>query len=236
MSSDTIRLTLDKREVVRKGLGPLRKSGSVPVVVHDHGKPSLHAVGQYVPVEKVVVQAGGHHPVELTVGSDKRLVLIRDIDHDPRTHKIRHVVFQAIRRDEKAQAEIPVEFSGDIPAERASLMVVRQLDTVEVEALPSDLPNAIMVDPSKLADVGDTMTVADLVAPSGVTILTDPTYPIATVEMPKDQVAEADAAAESLAEDAISSGAEDVPAEEQKSDEADEEASADESKEAAKEQ
>lgn len=234
MSTDKIQLVLDTRDTVRKGLKTLRDGGKVPIVVHNHGKPSLHAEGAYVPVEKVVVKAGGHHPVELTIGSEKHLGLIRDIDRDPRTYKIRHVVFQAIRRDEKAQAEIPIEFVGDIPAERASLMVVRQLDSVEVEALPSDLPNVIEVDPAGLVDVGDTMIVGDLKSPTGVTILTDPTYPIATVEMPKDQVAEADAAAEALAEDAESSGAADVPAEEQKdtdeSDSQDTEESSEESK------
>jgi len=220
MSSDTITIELQKREIIRKKLAGLRENGEVPVVVHDHGKPSIHASGAMVPLQKVVTVAGKHHPIELKVGSEDRLVLIRDVDYNPRTHHLRHVVFQAIRRNKKAHAEIPIEFNGDIPAERSSLMVIYQLDHVEVEALPSDLPDMISVDPSPLKDVGDTMLVGDLKAPKGVTILTEATYPIATVEMPKDQLAEADASAESLAEDAESDDiADEVPAIEVKSDE-----------------
>ncbi len=81
-------------------------------------------------------------------------------------------------------------------------MVLKQLDTVQVKALPKDLPDQLLVDPSVLAEVGDNLTVADLVVPNGVTIMAEPEQTIAVVEMPKDQIAEANAAAEALAEDA----------------------------------
>ncbi len=81
-------------------------------------------------------------------------------------------------------------------------MVLKQLDRVMVEALPNNLPNELRLDPSVLAEVGDRLTVADLKAPEGVTILTDPESQIAIVEMPRDQIADADAAAaEQLAAD-----------------------------------
>lgn len=215
MSSDTITLDLNKREIIRKQLASLRSTGEVPVVVHDHGKPSMHASTPAIPLEKIVNTAGKHHPIEVKVGNESRLVLIRDVDYDPRKHEIRHVVFQSIRRDEKAHAEIPIVFDGDIPAERASLMVIYQLDEIEVEALPSNLPDEILVDPASLKEVGDTIYVRDLPTLKGVTVLTDETYPVATVEMPKDQLAEADAAAESLAEDAEMSGIPEADDEEQ---------------------
>lgn len=206
MSTDTITIELKEREIIRKKLAALRNIGEVPVVVHDHGKPSMHASGPYLPLEKIVSAAGRHHPIEVQVAGESRLVLIRDIDYDPRKNQIRHIVFQSIRRNEKTHAEIPILFSDDIPAERASLMVIRQLDSVEVEALPKDLPDSLSVDPAGLVEVGDSVSVADITAPKGVTILTELNYKIATVEMPKDQLAEADAAAESLAEDAELSG------------------------------
>lgn len=211
MSSDKISLQLEKRDIVGKRLKELRDQGFIPVVVHNYGNESIYGSAPLVPIEKVVRAAGYHHPVEVSIGKENRLVLIRDIDYDPRKNKVRHVVFQSIRRDEKAQAEIPIEITGEIPAERASLMVIRQLDTVEVEALPIDLPNSVTVDGSRLAEIGDTVTVADLQVPDKATLLTDLTYPVATVEQPKDQLAEADAAAEALAEDAIAEG---IPEEE----------------------
>lgn len=204
MATETISLDLQERSVVRKGLAGLRKEGLVPAVVHDHGKQSMHVSGDFVAVTKVYNQAGKHHPVHLKLAGKDHLALIKDVDFEPTKNRVRHIVFQAIKQNEAVEAEIPVVFLEDaeVPAERKSLMVLKQLDHVEVKALPNDLPNELVVDPSSLADVGDHLTVADLVVPKGVTILNDPEQQIAIVEMPKDQIAEANASAESLAEDA----------------------------------
>lgn len=204
MTSKDISLELKTRDVVRKGLAGLRNDGIVPAVVHDHGGKSMHVQGEFVAVTKVFSQAGKHHPVQLSVDGKSHLALIKDVDREPAKNRIRHVVFQAIKQNEAVEAEIPVVFKEDteIPAERKSLMVLKQMDTVQVKALPKDLPNQLVVDPSTLVEVGDHLTVADLVAPDGVTILNEPEHQIAIVEMPKDQIAEANAAQESLAEDA----------------------------------
>jgi len=68
--------------------------------------------------------------------------------------------------------------------------VLHQLDEVEVEALPKDLPDQFVVDGAKLAELHDKITVGDLSAPAGVTILTDPEHPIATVVETKAQMSE----------------------------------------------
>jgi large subunit ribosomal protein L25 len=210
MSTDTINVDLQEREIINKGLQHLRADGQVPAVIHDHGKPSIHVMGDFVMLNKVFAAAGKHHPVQLTVGKTQHLALIKDVDFEPVKQRLRHVVFQAIKQNEEVEAEIPVVFKEDaeIPAEKLSLLVLKQLDHVEVKALPKDLPDELVVDPSSLADVGDSLSVADLIAPTGVTITTDPTTQIAIVEMPKDQIAEADAAAAALAEDAATHGEE----------------------------
>lgn len=204
MTSQDISIDLKKRDIVRKRLAGLRKDGLVPAVVHNHGADSILVTGEAVAMTKVFQQAGKHHPVTVTVDGKKHLALIKDVDREPAKNRIRHVVFQAIKQNETTEAEIPVVFKEDveIPAEKVSLMVLKQLDTVLVKALPRDLPNELVVDPSSLTEVGDHITVADLVVPKGVTILTEPEHSIAVVEMPKDQIAEANAAQEALAEDA----------------------------------
>jgi large subunit ribosomal protein L25 len=204
MTTDDITVQLDKREVLGKGLAKLRHDGLVPAVIHDHGKDSIHVMGDFAKLVKVFSTAGKHHPVQLKVDGKQHLALIKDVDFEPTKHRMRHVVFQAIKQNEAVEAEIPVTFVADaeIPAEKVSLLVLKQLDHVEVKALPKDLPDELQVDPSVLAEVGDNLTVADIKAPEGVTILTPPETQIAIVEMPKDQIAEADAAAAALAEDA----------------------------------
>jgi len=207
MTDETITVELVKRETLGKGLAPLRADGKVPAVVHDHGKPSIHVTGDLSQLAKVYNRAGKHHPVELTVDGKHHLALIKDVDYEPAKHTMRHVVFQAIKQNEKVTAEVPVVLTGDeIPAERKSLLVLQQLDTIQIEALPKDLPDQLSADASTLAEVGDRLTVADIKAPAGVTILTEPEHSLAIVEMPKDQIAEADAAQASLAEDAEKTG------------------------------
>lgn len=204
MTSQDITVELEKREAVGKGLNAIRAGGQVPAVIHDHGKPSIHVQGELSQLLKVYSAAGKHHPVQLKVGSKQHLALIKDVDFEPAKHRMRHIVFQAVKQNEAVEAEIPVVFLADaeIPAERISLLVLKQLDHVQVKALPKDLPDELVVDPSVLAAAGDSITVADLKVPAGVTVLTPEDTPIAAVEVPKDQIAEADAAAASLAEDA----------------------------------
>jgi len=81
-------------------------------------------------------------------------------------------------------------------------MILRQLNMVEVTASSRYLPDQIEVDASVLAEEGDRLTVADLKVPEGVTIITEPEHVIATVEMPKDQIAAADQSQADLAENA----------------------------------
>lgn len=214
MSSDEITIDLQERSVLRKGLQGLRASGLVPAVIHDHGKASIHVMGDFVQMNKLYKAAGKHHPVQLTVGKNHHLAMIKDVDQDPAKHILRHIVFQAISQNESTEAEVPIVFKDvEIPAEKLSLLILRQLDHVEIKALPRDLPNELVVDPSNLKEVGDHLTVADIVVPKGVTILSDPALQIAIVEMPKDQTAEADAAAADLAADADQPEVENVPAE-----------------------
>lgn len=202
MSTDSISITLQERSVVRKRLNHLRSEGHVPAVIHDHGKESMHVMGDYTKLLKVYSQAGKHHPVELKIGNKQRLALIKDADFEPVKHRLRHVVFQAIKQNEEVEAEVPVVMVGEeIPAEKKSLLVLPQLDVIQVKALPKDLPNQLEVDATKLEDVGDHLYVSDIKVPAGVTILNDPEASLAVVEMPKDQIAEADAIAAEQAED-----------------------------------
>lgn len=232
MTNQSISLTLEDRTVLRKRLAGMRKDGFVPAVIHDHGKESIHVMAEFMTLSKVYQQAGKHHPVDLTINGKKHLALIKDVDFEPAKHRLRHVVFQAIKQNEEVEAEVPVVFLEDaeIPAEKASLMVLKQLDHVQVKALPRDLPDQLVVDPSKLAEVGDHLSVVDLTAPKGVTILNEEDQQIAIVEMPKDQIAEANAAAEALAEDAAKPDAE--TAEESAESDDDAEATAEKSDEA----
>jgi large subunit ribosomal protein L25 len=196
MSSDTITLKLTERKALGKAVKKLRRDGHVPANVYERGKPSIAVMATYIDMTKVYNKAGKHHPVEITVDGTKHLAMIKDVDIDPVKNTLRHVAFHAVNRNETVEAEVPVKLSGDIPAQKVGLMLLHTLDTVEVEALPANLPDELFIDGAKLVEDGDKVTAADIIMPANVTLLTDPETTIAVVETPRDQIAEADAALE----------------------------------------
>ncbi len=198
--SDQISLAVDPRDTLGKSVKKLRAQGVVPAVVHNHGKESTHVQAEYQKLAKVVHAAGRHHPVELTVDGKKVTAIIRSITRDPKLHTITHVVFNAVNANQKVEAEIPVkpkyaEGNESSPAERAGLIVLSQIDEVEVKALPKDLPDELFYDAEKLVEVGDHVTVADLIAQTGVEIVTDAGHSVATVFEPSALAAANEAAA-----------------------------------------
>ena len=200
MSSEKISLQLEKRTIVGKGLNAMRRSGVVPGTVYERGKESVSVSAPYSVLSKVFADAGKNHPVHLEIGTDKRLAMIKDVDFDPVKNTITHVAFHAVKQNEKVEAEVPVELNDNTPAERANLMIIRSIDHVEVEALPANLPEAFVLDAEKLVEVGDKITVADLIVPQGVEIMTDPETVLAVVEEPRASIEKMDAEAAETAD------------------------------------
>lgn len=202
MSSDTITLTLSERKVVGKQVRALRREGRVPAVIHNHGKESIIVESPLIDITKIYEKAGKHHTVDLTVGSEKYLAIIKSVDLDPRKNILRHVVFDSLHQNEKVKTEVPLKFEGDSIAEKAGLMLLHQLESIEIEATPRNLPDSIVVNVSNLAEIGDKITVGDIKAPENVEFMSDHEHPIvAVIETPAQQSEEAEAGGEPNAED-----------------------------------
>lgn len=220
MSSENIILSLEERKQIRKGLNKLRNAGQVPAVIHDPGKDSIIVSGNYLEMVKVYHQAGKHHPVDVKVGSNTYLTIIKDADFEPKKHTLRHLVFDIIKQTEKVETEVPIVMVGDAPALKTGLLVIKQLDHVDIEAFPRDLPDEVTVNVEGLVEIGDKVTVADIIVPNGVTILTEPEHPIAAVEETPAQESEEEAAAtEESTEESAGEGAEEPAGDNQKSEE-----------------
>jgi len=187
--ADQITLAVDTRDTLGKGVKRLRKDGIVPGVIHDHGKASVHIQAEYQALYKTYTTAGKHHPIEISAGGKKYTTIIKSITFDPKYNAMTHIVFGAIKANEKVDAEIPVhpvyaEGNDASPAERAGLIVLVQAATVHVKALSKDLPDALTYDAEKLVAVGDQITVGDLKVPKGVELEVEPEHVVATVFEP----------------------------------------------------
>lgn len=186
---ETVNVTLEPRTVTGKAVKHLRKDGIVPAVIHDHGKESVIVQAEYQALYKAYQDAGRHAPVHLTANGHKYTALIKSVTFDPVYNSMTHIVFNAVKANEKVETSIPIhprfdEGNEATPAERTGLIVLTNLDSVAVKALPKNLPDAIEYDGEKLVNVGDHATVADLIVPEGVEIETPEDKAIATVYEP----------------------------------------------------
>lgn len=194
---DKISLTATKRSELGKKAKKLRADGIVPAVVYGHGgEPEAISLDAKI-TEKIYASAGSNKIIELKVGEAKpQNVLFYDVQHDSRSGAITHADLYRVRMDEKIRTEVPLHFVGESTAvyqDEGTLL--KNLEELEIEALPADLPESIEVDISILDDFEKTIHVSDLVIPNGVTLLTDVEELVTKVEAPRseEELAELDA-------------------------------------------
>lgn len=200
----TYKLDAQKRNTVGRKVKSLRAAGQVPATVYGKNIQSTSVSVAADAFEKVFSEAGETGLVELSIGGDLpagrqdvRPVLIHTVQTEPVYGKLLHVEFYQVDLKEKVKANVPVELAGDAPAVVNKVGVLLTItDEVEVEALPTDLPEKISVDVSRLAEVNQEIKVSDLVAPKGVTILTTADQSIVRVGSLISKEAEAQAAEE----------------------------------------
>lgn len=187
----SISLTVQKRDVIGKKVKALYRDGKVLGNVFGRGKESVAVMAEYETIRKVTDEAGKNHPIELTIdGEGNHLVLIKNIDHDPVKGRIRHVEFHMVNRNEKVEAEVPVELIGTAPAVLVGNIVITLNDTVIVEANPTSLPDHLEADAEMLKEPDDIITLADIKLPADVEFITELDTPLFKVEVPRSQVEE----------------------------------------------
>ena len=128
--------------------------------------------------------------LEIADGGQKssRLALIQEVQHHPLKRNVLHVDFHAVRADEKLHAEIPVEPTGEADGVKNFGGILEiNLHSVEVECLPKDLPEIIIIDVSRLG-VGDAIHIKDLQLPEGVTVRGDGELTVVRVAAPTVEI------------------------------------------------
>lgn len=197
-------LVLENRTAQGKKLKALRAEGKIPSVIYGTDTPIL-AASAYNATEKALHEAGYHSPVELVIEGKPQLAIVKTVSVDPVSRRIMNIEFQAISADEVVEATTPVKVVNFEESDAAKLhyVVMQVIEEIAVKAKPSDLPEEITVDGSKLNDLEAKITVADLVLPKGVELADkelEGTTVIANVYDPVAEAAARDAADEKSAE------------------------------------
>ncbi|MEI7742888.1 MAG: 50S ribosomal protein L25 [Chloroflexota bacterium] len=190
--ADRPSLAAERRTVVGKGVARLRRTGRLPAVVFGHGTESEPISLDAHAFEKLRRTVGASTLVNLAVDGGKvRPVLIAGVQLDKITDAPIHVDLFAVQMAEELTVEMRLIPDGIAPAATRGGSLVHPVSVVKARALPGDLPDAIHYDLSSLATYEDTITVADLVVPAGMTILADPADVIARVLVSREVAAAA---------------------------------------------
>lgn len=156
-------LKAEKREVLGRKVKKLRREGILPANVYGKKVKSQALQLPLTEFKKVFAEVGETGLVDLKTNGEARPVLIHNVQVDPVTDEPLHADFLQVDLKEKVAATVPLEFAGESPAEkREEGIVVHQMNEIEVEALPMDLPDHVTVDVSGLEKVDDAIHVKDL--------------------------------------------------------------------------
>lgn len=176
------KLKAQARSVVGKRVGALRREGILPAILYGAGVSPQPIQLDALEARKALAHVSAATLLDLEIGDEVHKVLVREMQRDVIRRDLRHVDFLKVAMDVAIRTEVPVELVGEAPAVKVmGGVLVSSLDEIEVEALPSDLPDRVTVDLSVLKNVDDAITVGDLFLGKGVKVLTDPDEVVAHV-------------------------------------------------------
>lgn len=156
-------LKVEKRDITGRRVNTLRRQGILPGNVFGKDIESFTIQLPTADFTKIYAEAGETGLIELSIGDSKHPVLVSNLHVHPVTNAPLHVDFHEVNLKEKVTATVPVEMTGESPAEKSGDgTVVQQLQEIEVEALPTDLPESFIVDVSSLTAVDQAIYVKDL--------------------------------------------------------------------------
>ena len=179
---DTESLQAQKRTTVRKGLNQLRREGFLPAVLYG---PSIEAMQLQLPAQEagqLLTRLRGTVLIDLLVDGEKHTTIVRELQRDVLRGDLLHVDFMAVAMDQMLTISVPIKLVGESPVVvTGQYAVMAGISEVEVECFARDMVNSVEISVEALAELGDTLTVADLDAPPGVTILSNSNDTVARV-------------------------------------------------------
>jgi large subunit ribosomal protein L25 len=193
MAGERIRLEVRERE----GRGSrdarrLRKAGMIPGVLYGKGKKP-HAICVPAPeLRRVLTGSGGLHAILDVVLEGQKTThasILKDYQQDPIRGVISHFDLHEVRLDQPIQASVVVQLVGESPGAKEGGVLSQVTREVNIEALPTAIPEHLELDVSELG-IGESLRVADLQAPEGVTFLDDPDETVLATVTPPTRVEE----------------------------------------------
>lgn len=184
-------LKAEKREILGSKVKSLRRKGIIPATIFGKGLDSVSVQVSSVSFAKVYKQAGETSVIWVQVEgeSKERPTLVKGYTSNPMSGLVMNIDFHQVNLKEKVTAWVPVELEGEAELVKIGTAVLDlQLKEIEIEALPTEIPEKIVFDISNLKEIGDHLKVSDAKVNAGVTVLSDPESIIAALgELQKEE-------------------------------------------------
>jgi large subunit ribosomal protein L25 len=165
----------EKRTVTGKQVGQLRRQGKLPGVIYGRHLEALPILMDLKEATRILNSLTASSLVNVNLDGKEHSVLVREKQRDYLKDTFLHVDFMAVSLTDKLTAHVSIELTGESPAVKDfNGIIVHEKSELEVECLPQDLPQRIILDISTLLKIGDSLSVADVNLGEKVTILDDP--------------------------------------------------------------
>jgi large subunit ribosomal protein L25 len=215
---DAVENSIERRADTRKGaVGRLRRTGVVPAVFYGPKRNTVHVNVSAAEFEKKLLHLEGSHLIRLVNGAGDaelhdKMALLREKQVHPVTGLVLHADFYEVDLTERLVVSVPLRFAGKAAGVVVGGILQPILREIEVECLPTEIPEFIEIDVSPLG-IHEAFHVSDLTLPSGVTPVGDSTRTVVTVVPPTiEEVKPAEAAEAAPAEGVPAEGAAPAPA------------------------
>jgi len=171
---DSVVIKATKRTVTGKQVKQLRRAGQLPAVIYGAGFESTPVSLEAHESSLLLPKLTASSLISIELDGKIIPVLMRQTQKNYIRNEYTHIDFLALDLKQKITATVELHLVGVAPAVKDfQAAILQQLESIEVEALPTDLPESISVDVSSLQNVGDSIMVKDLSVDKKVAILTD---------------------------------------------------------------
>jgi len=173
--TDKITLKVTTRKITGRKIRNLRREGILPANIYGKDIKSQTVQLPTKDFKAAFKTAGETNIIEITLNkeSKSRPVLIHNIHLHPVTDEFLHADFHQVDLTKKVTVDIPLEMIGEAPAVSKGGVLLQLMDEVEVEALPTDLPDKFEINVSKLEEIGQVINLKDLKVSDKVKLMVD---------------------------------------------------------------
>jgi large subunit ribosomal protein L25 len=188
------------RTVKGKKVGAMRREGKLPAILYGHNFESTAITLELRETSRVLHGLTASSLVYINLEGKEHAALVREKQRDYLRNILKHVDFQIVSLTEKIRAKVSIVLDGISPAVKDfNGVIISEMDSLEVEALPQDLPEKIVLDLAVLKKIGDHITVKDIVLSDKVHVHANPDEVVVNVTYAKEEEVAPVAEAESLA-------------------------------------